>query len=149
MNLSVFLAQARFCPFGAANDLSFFGGCGTRRICSSKYSLTSSPSRDYPSGLGIPSSLKLHWLKSTFARKYARFIYAYNSINFLSSVCYISGWLGVMPRSVMRRGTHQDRTRGLLVDWGITKAITPSLVGEAGVTLSASFFSLQNVVSPL
>ena len=68
-----FLAQGRFFN---ANDLSHSGGCGTRGFCSNKNhsNILAVPVLSLRS-TGISGILKLHWLKSTFARNIAKFIF--------------------------------------------------------------------------
>jgi len=62
-----FIAQGRFFN---AKGLSYFGGCGTRGICSNKYpsDILAVPVLSLRS-TGIPKILKLLWLKSSFAQK--------------------------------------------------------------------------------
>jgi len=60
-------AQRRFFD---AKGLSYFGGCGTRGICSHQYPshILAVPVLSLRS-TGIPKMLKLLWLKSSFAQK--------------------------------------------------------------------------------
>jgi len=62
-----FFTQGRFFY---AKGLSYFGGCGTRGICSNKYpsNILAVPVLSLRS-TGIPKILKRLWLKSSFVQK--------------------------------------------------------------------------------
>jgi hypothetical protein len=72
MNLPVYSLRVDFALW-AAKGLRFLGGCRTRTFRSSKK--CSNSFAVLGQWASMPSFTQLLWLKSTFARKSARFIY--------------------------------------------------------------------------